>query len=201
MSFAAFLLCPGHISLRQWQHRRLFYRGCQKGDKEGKQTGKSGSFYWQKGFQLYWGYPQWRDRRNHFNVDEGSVWLISFLTVMSLVCVYRCDAITMTLFFAGCFLTCKNYFRACLMCLYCWHTARYIVINFTHYLKWKRAQRSFTVRCLSLSPPDVFFMSSTRRYYWVWREDVPENVSLLLRCEGQSSDQRKSFARDLPVNT
>lgn len=189
MSFAAFLLCPGHISLWQWQHRRLFYRGCQKGDKEGKQTGKSGSFYWQKSFQLYWGYPQWGDRRNHFNVDEGSVWLICFLTVMSLVCVYRCDAITMTLFFAGCFLTCKNYFRACLKCLH------------ALFEKETCAQRSFTVRCLSLSPPDVFFMSSTRRYYWVWREDVPENVSLLLRCEGQSSDQRKSFARDLPVNT
>lgn len=60
---------------------------------------------------------------------------------------------------------------------------------------------SFTVRCVSLPPPpDVFFMSSTGCYNWVRCEDVPENVSLLLRREGQSSDQRKSFARDLPVN-
>ncbi len=53
---------------------------------------------------------------------------------------------------------------------------------------------------LFLSPSDVFFMSPTGCYYWLRCEDVPEDVSLLLRCEGQSPDQRESLTRDLPVS-
>lgn len=50
------------------------------------------------------------------------------------------------------------------------------------------------------APPDVFVVSSTGRYYRLRREDVSENVSLLLCRQGQSSDQRKPFTRDLPVS-
>lgn len=206
MSFAAFLLCPGHVSLWQRQHRRLFYWGCQEGDKERKQTGKCSSFCWQTSWLLYWGHPQWGDHMRHFNVDEGSAWLICFLTVLWLVCVcvlMWCNSKTVNAHrsFLDVFWTCINYFHACLICLYCWQTTCYIVINLTHYGKYEIcAQLSFTVRCVSLPPSDVFVMPSTRCNYWVRREDVPENVSLLLRRERQSSDQRKSFTRDLPVN-
>lgn len=53
---------------------------------------------------------------------------------------------------------------------------------------------------LFVPPSDVFFMSPTGCYYRLWCEDVQEDVSLLLRCEGQSPDQRESLTGDLPVS-
>jgi len=47
---------------------------------------------------------------------------------------------------------------------------------------------------------DVLLVSSTRRDYRLRREDVPENVPLLLCEERPSADQRESLARDLSVS-
>lgn len=53
---------------------------------------------------------------------------------------------------------------------------------------------------VSFLPPDVFLVSPAGCHHWLWREDMSEDVSLLLCCEGQSPNQREPLTGNLPVS-
>ena len=53
--------------------------------------------------------------------------------------------------------------------------------------------------CVSVGVKDVLLVSSTRGDNRLRCEDMPEDISLLLRAERPCADQRESLARDLSV--
>ena len=93
--------------------------------------------------------------------------------------------------------------QLCLFELLFWSTCQ----NFTLLTEWGRSssEHVWETACAQLlffllSASDVFFLSPAGCYYRLWREDLSEDVSLLLCHEGQSSNQRESLTRDLPVS-